>query len=160
MALDPYLAVIILAMLPTIEALGAITVGILVFGLNPAAVFALAFFFNTAVYFPIFGLLDKFYPRIRRISLIRRFVEGAHHKGHRQVEKYGYFGLTIFLALPIPFSGTWTGTLIAWLLGLDKKKAFVAVMVGVFVACLTALLLSLFAQEVLYALGAPRVSPI
>jgi len=68
--------------------------------------------------------------------------------------------LAIYLAIPLPLSGTWTGTLIAWLLGLDKRKAFFAVLIGVFVACLTALILSLFAQEILFQLGAPRVSPI
>ncbi len=155
-----YLIVIILAMFPTVEALGAIAVGILVFHLNPIAVFALAFTFNTLLFFPVFVFLNRFYSRLERFKSVKRVVEGARHRGHKQVERYGYFGLTIFLALPIPFSGTWTGTLIAWLLGLDRKKAFFAVMIGVFVACLTAMLLSLFAAEVLYWLGAPRASLI
>ncbi len=151
--IELYLIIILLAMLPVVEALGAITVGILVFHLNPVVVFILAFTFNSLVYLPILAFLDRFYPHIKKFSIIRRIVEGAHRKGHKQVEKYGYFGLTLFLALPVPFSGTWTGTLIAWLLGLNKKKAFLAVMVGVFTACLTATLLAVYVPELLRQLS-------
>jgi len=151
--IELYIIVILLAMLPVVEALGAIAVGILVFHLDPLAVFVLAFAFNSLVYFPIFFFLDRFYGYFKRFKIVRRIVEGAHRKGHKKVEKYGYFGLTIFLALPVPFSGTWTGTIIAWLLALNKRKAFIAVVVGVFVACLTATLLAVYVPELLKQLS-------
>jgi len=158
--MDPYIIVIILAMLPTIEALGAISVGILIFNLNPLAVFILAFTFNTILFFPVYATLQVFYKHVEKYKRVHNFVEGVRHKGKKVIDKYGFWGLTVYLALPIPFSGTWTGTLIAWLLGIEKKKALLAVMVGVFAACLFAMLLSLFAAGVLYWLGAPRASPI
>jgi uncharacterized membrane protein len=151
--IELYLIVILLAMLPVVEALGSVAVGILIFHLDPVAVFLLAFTFNSLVYFPIRWFLDNFYGYFKRFKIVKRLVENAHHKGHKQVEKYGYFGLTVFLALPIPFSGAWTGTLIAWLLNLDRRKAFFAVMIGVFTASLTATLLAIYIPELLRQLS-------
>ena len=48
-----------------------------------------------------------------------------------------------FVAIPLPGSGAWTGTLIAWIIGLDRLKSFVAITFGVIVAGLIILLVSL-----------------
>ena len=53
---------------------------------------------------------------------------------HGKVELYGYWGLLIFVAIPLPVTGAWTGTLGAWVLGMDKKKAILAILGGVLVA--------------------------
>ena len=54
------------------------------------------------------------------------------HKG--TIEKYSYWGVMIFVGLPIPGTGAWTGTLIASVLGLEPKKSFVAAVGGVLMA--------------------------
>jgi uncharacterized membrane protein len=63
-----------------------------------------------------------------------RFVENARKKVSPKVEKYGYVGLMIFVAIPLPVTGAWTGTLGAWILGMEKKKATLSIMLGVVIA--------------------------
>jgi uncharacterized membrane protein len=158
--MDPYLIVILLAMMPVFECMGAIAVGILILHLNPLAVFVLAFAFNVLVFFPVYGLLEFVYKgHLDKVGGIRRVVEGIRVKGKRVIDKYGFWGLTVYLAIPIPLSGTWTGTGIAWLLGIKKRRALLAITIGVFVAAVFVTVLSLFAAEVLYWLGAPTKSP-
>lgn len=51
-----------------------------------------------------------------------------------QIEKYEFWGLALFVGIPLPGTGAWTGSLIAALLGMKFKKAFPAVIVGIFMA--------------------------
>ena len=62
------------------------------------------------------------------------------HKG--QIEKYGYLGLILFVGIPLPGTGAWTGSLIASVLNLDRKKTFIAVMAGILMASVIMMLLS------------------
>ena len=64
---------------------------------------------------------------------LKRFTS-ARLKIHPEVEKYGILGILIFVAIPLPLTGAWTGTLGAWILGLDRKKTILAVVGGVVVA--------------------------
>ena len=54
------------------------------------------------------------------------------HKG--TIEKYSYLGVMIFVAVPFPGTGAWTGTLIASVLGLEPKRSFLAAVCGVIIA--------------------------
>ena len=66
-----------------------------------------------------------------------------------QIEKYEFWGLVIFVGIPLPGTGAWTGALIAALLRLDIKKAFLAIMLGVVVATV---IMSIISYGVLGAL--------
>lgn len=66
--------------------------------------------------------------------LFDRLVARAREKVKRPVEKYGYLGILVFVAIPFPLTGAWTGTLGAWILGMDRKKSMAAVAAGVLVA--------------------------
>ena len=60
----------------------------------------------------------------------------------RQIEKYGYLGVFIFVAIPLPGTGVWTGSLIASVLGLKPAKAIPLVILGNCVAGFIMLMLS------------------
>ena len=62
------------------------------------------------------------------------------HKG--QIEKFGYLGVVLFVGIPLPGTGAWTGSLIASVLNMDRKKTFLAVLVGLFMASVIMMLLS------------------
>jgi uncharacterized membrane protein len=62
------------------------------------------------------------------------FVERARVKLHRGVEKWGWLAVAAFVAVPLPITGAWTGTLGAWVLGLSKRRTLPAVILGVTVA--------------------------
>lgn len=76
-------------------------------------------------------LLERWEPYRR---LFDRIVERSRHKVQAKVEKYGYAGLILFVAIPLPITGAYTGTLGAWILGMDRRKTILAVFVGVIIA--------------------------
>jgi uncharacterized membrane protein len=63
-----------------------------------------------------------------------RFVEKARNKLSEKLEKWGWLGIAIFVAIPLPITGAWTGTLGAWVLGVSKKRTMTAVILGVAIA--------------------------
>jgi uncharacterized membrane protein len=67
-------------------------------------------------------------------KFFNRFVERAREKLHRGVEKWGWLGVAVFVAIPLPVTGAWTGTLGAWMLGLPRGKTLLAVILGVLTA--------------------------
>ena len=62
------------------------------------------------------------------------------HKG--QIEKYGYLGVVLFVGIPLPGTGAWTGSLIASVLEMDRKKTFIAVLAGIVMASIIMMILS------------------
>jgi uncharacterized membrane protein len=66
--------------------------------------------------------------------LFNRFVERAREKLRGGVEKWGWIGVALFVAVPLPVTGAWTGTLGAWILGLGKRRTLLAVTLGVICA--------------------------
>jgi len=141
MSLD-ILSVIITTMLPVAELRGGIPVGIIALGLPPALVIPLAIIVNCLIFFPIYFGLTLLYDRFFiRYSWARRLVDRVHRRGKPYLDKYGIPGLIILVGIPLPVTGAWTGTIIAWLLGLEWKRSFLAVCVGVVIAaCIVSLI--------------------
>ena len=79
----------------------------------------------------IFELMRKYLPRLN--GLVDKLERKAHLKG-RKVQKYQYLGLWLFVAIPLPGTGAWTGSLAAAFLGMRLKKAMPAVVLGVLTA--------------------------
>jgi uncharacterized membrane protein len=67
-------------------------------------------------------------------KLFERFVERARLKLRTNLERWGWLGLALFVAVPLPVTGAWTGTLGAWVLGLSRKRTLAAVITGVVIA--------------------------
>ena len=74
---------------------------------------------------------------MRKIKFFKKFVLWLDKKVEKkkgQIEKFGFWGIVAFVGIPLPGTGAWTGALIAAMLDMDKKKAFLACMLGVFIA--------------------------
>ncbi|WP_297515289.1 COG2426 family protein [Thermococcus sp.] len=68
---------------------------------------------------------------LRKVAhLYLYYVERARRKAHPYVERWGFIGLTIFVAIPLPGTGVWTGALAAYLLGIEKKQTVPALILG------------------------------
>ena len=63
--------------------------------------------------------------------LFEQFIERARNKLHEKVERWGWLGVAVFVAIPLPITGAWTGTLGAWVLGVSKRKTMIAIILGV-----------------------------
>ena len=70
----------------------------------------------------------------KRLNKIAKKIDKKVEKNRSTVEKYGYMGLILFVAIPMPGTGAWTGCLVASALKLNKKKSFIYIMVGVLMA--------------------------
>jgi len=80
---------------------------------------------------PVFNFLRKWGWFDRRIWPI---LAKTQHKIHPYVEKYGEIGVAIFIGIPLPGSGVYTGAFGSYLLGLDRRKFAIANVIGVLIA--------------------------
>jgi len=141
--------VLLITILPITELRGGIPLGISL-GLDPLFTFFMAVIANALIFFPIFFALRLFYDKLLfRIPLFDRYLDNLRKRGELKVEKYGFWGLFLFVALPLPITGAYTGTILAWLLGMDWRKAFPAVGLGVIVAGIIVLLITLEVIELI-----------
>ena len=67
-------------------------------------------------------------------KLFERLVARTRKKIEHRVEKYGYWGLTLFVGIPLPITGAYTGALGAWILGMKPRKTILAISAGVLLA--------------------------
>ena len=128
---------IVLSILPVSELRGAIPYAVYKgFSIPIAAIISIAA--NICIPIIAFLFLESLHRLLYKIPQYKRFfdrvVNRARAKVHTKVEKYGYWGLLLFVAIPLPATGAWTGTLGAWILGLSHKKAFFAIAGGVILA--------------------------
>ncbi|HDI02799.1 MAG TPA: hypothetical protein ENF95_01545 [Candidatus Aenigmarchaeota archaeon] len=128
------LTLALITAIPWIELRGSIPYGIGV-GLNPLFVFLLALMLNIALIPLIYFGLEVFYRGFFiKFKLCRKIVESVRKRGEKYVQKYGLWGLMIFVAIPLPGTGAYSGTALAWLLGMKSGKAFLSVALGVTIA--------------------------
>jgi uncharacterized membrane protein len=149
---------LLITVLPISELRGGIPLGILRYELDPLFIFFIAVIANALIFFPIFFALRLLYDKLlSRIPLFDRYLDNLRKRGEPKVEKYGFWGLFLFVAVPLPITGAYTGTILAWLLGMDWRKAFPAVGLGVIVAGVVVLLITLLIE--LGILSVPWIFP-
>lgn len=127
----------LVSMVPIIELRGGIPFGVAL-GLPYHLAFPFAVIGNVLpapfiiVYIrKIFMLMRRYMPRLN--GMVDKLEAKAHLKG-QTVTKYKYIGLWIFVAIPLPGTGAWTGSLAAAFLDMRLRRAFPAVLMGVITA--------------------------
>jgi len=135
--MNPIIMSILLSMAPVSELRGGIPWAISQ-GVNIYMAYVVCVLANIIVVPAIFFFLESLHHHLINIRIYKKvfdkFMERTRRKLHKKVEKYGYFGLTLFVAVPLPVTGAWTGTLGAWFFGMDKIKSFLAILLGVAIA--------------------------
>ncbi|MEA1910526.1 MAG: small multi-drug export protein [Spirochaetota bacterium] len=147
-----YIITAFLSLLPISELRGAVPYAI-ANGLSPMFTWFYCVLLNAAVGPLVFIFLSTFHKFLIRFSwyerLFERFVEKTRHKIEGKVKKYGYLGITLFVAIPLPITGAYTGTLGSWILGLEPKKTFLSVLIGVMISGTIVLTITYFGIEAL-----------
>ncbi len=145
--LPPVAVLIIIATLPFVELRGAVPIGILVYHLDWGVVLLASILGNLL---PIPAILwgappveawFRRFPRCDRF-LGRLFERTRARHGPRMV-RGGLVALIVFVAIPLPFTGAWTGALLVYLLDLPRTAALGAIAAGVTIAGVLMLALSL-----------------
>ena len=80
--------------------------------------------------------------KIKMFRKISRWLHKKADKNKKSIERYGYLGLLLFVGIPLPGTGAWTGCLVAALLNMDRKKSFLATLAGIIMASIIMMLLS------------------
>lgn len=138
--LKKYLLVFLVSMVPLIELRGSIPIG-LGMGLNPIWLYVICIIANMLPVPIIFFFARKVLVWGSDKKIIGKFftfcLEKGEKGGKKLQEKAGkglYWALFLFVGIPLPGTGAWTGTLAASLLDMDFKKSSLAVMAGVILA--------------------------
>ena len=136
-----YVIVFFISMVPLIELRGAVPYGITVLGLNEYVTLAVCIVGNMLPVPIIFFFARKVLEWGKDKKVIGGFFTFCLEKGHKGGEKLQQkagrglpFALLLFVGIPIPGTGAWTGTLAASLLDMDFKSSVIAVMLGVILA--------------------------
>ena len=139
--------IFLLAMTPIGELRLAIPIGLTVYNLNPLVVYFVSVSGNILAVFLILVFLGAFSRwSSRKIYFFNRFwswLFSKTRKNHlKNVSKYGVYILPFFVAIPLPITGGWTASLVAFVFGMPFKKAFPLISAGVLVAGLIVLFLT------------------
>ena len=129
----PKIVTTLLAMLPFTELRGALPWGVFVGKMNLQSAFFYAVLGNYLISIPLLLFLEpvsKYLSRYRMFDNFFKWLFMRTRKKSVQIEKYGFWGLVIFVGIPLPVTGAWTGSVAAFLFDLPRKKSFVAIFLG------------------------------
>ena len=140
------LIVFIISLMPILELRGGLLAAALL-GLDPIPAYIISIIGNVLPVPFILFLIVKILEWMRNCKLgffnkIANWLNEKVEKNKGQIEKLGYWGLLLFVGVPLPGTGAWTGTLLAAVLNMDKKKSFFTIMAGVFMASIIMMILS------------------
>lgn len=143
----------LVSMVPVIELRGAIPIATGM-GLSPFVAIPVAIVGNLLPIPFIIIFIKKIFAWMRKVSPklngIVDKMEAKAEKNKAKVLKYAFWGLTIFVAIPLPGTGAWTGALVAAMLDMPLKKAFPSVVLGVLIAGAIVAFVSYGAAAVLF----------
>jgi len=130
-------AVVAISALPIVELRGAIPVGIAAFKMPWWKVYLIAVAGNMIPIPIILLLLGPLSRFCMRFAVGRKFFDWLFVRTRRKsasIEKYEALGLTVFVAIPLPVTGGWTGAMVAFLMGIPFWKAMLYILLGVMIA--------------------------
>lgn len=140
------LVVFLISVMPVLECRLGMFTAIVLLQMNTFKGFLISFAGNILPIPFILLLINWIFEVFKKIPGLRNIVfrlEERTLKKRDKIDKYGIWGLLLFVAIPLPGTGGWTGALLASLLKLDKKKSFGVIALGVFIAGLIMTVLSL-----------------
>ncbi len=139
-----YVLLFLISLLPILELRGGLIAAAI---LNVPALwaFVVCFLSNILIIPFVLFLMEGILNFLSKFKFFKRIIDWLRNrtlKKKETIEKYGYLGILFFVAVPLPGSGAWTGCLLAVLLGLEKKKSFLAALLGVLIAGIIMLIFS------------------
>ena len=138
--LKDILWLVLITLVPALELRASIPLGIFTMkdALGWPAVVLVCVIANIILGWLVFAVLGPVFTFVRKWGWFDRriwpILERTRHRIHPYVEKYGEFGVAVFIGIPLPGSGVYTGAFGSYLLGLDRKKFAIANVIGVLIA--------------------------
>lgn len=147
------LVVFLISLMPVLECRLGMFTAIVLLQMNTFKGFIISFVGNIIPIPLILLLINWIFELLKKVPGIKKLVfwlEDKTLKKRDKIDKYGIWGLLLFVAIPLPGTGGWTGALLASLLHLDKKKSFLVISLGVFIAGLIITMLSLIVGNAVF----------
>ena len=138
------LIVFIISLMPILELRGGL-IAAAPLGLKPVESYIISMIGNIIPVPFILWFINRILEWMRtkkRLSKVAKWLDKKVDKHKGQIEKYGFWGLVLFVGIPLPGTGAWTGCLIAAVLEMDRKKALLAALIGIFIASIIMMLIS------------------
>ncbi len=129
--LPPYIKYVVLTLVPWVELRGAVPWAV---QQGEQLYLPLIIFTNMLIFFPVYFILEFVYERIPKGSWLHLKLERIREKAHPKVERWGVLGLALFIGIPLPGTGAYSGSVAGWLLDMEWHRAFAAVILGVLLA--------------------------
>ncbi|WP_048158714.1 small multi-drug export protein [Methanosarcina sp. WWM596] len=133
-----WLAVMVIGAIPISELRGAIPVAMGIYGMGPLEAYFLSVLGNLIPVVPLLLYLEPVSGYLRRYHIFDIFFTWLFARTRRNhtenFEKYGLFALTLFVAVPLPVTGAWTGCAAAFVFGIKFKHSLPAIAAGVMIA--------------------------
>lgn len=134
---SPQIITFLISMIPLLELRGSIIVAGSILRLPFFQTFIAAVIGNMLPIPFILLFIEKIFSYMKKVKGLKKFpdwIEKKAMKKSEQIEKYGYLGLFLFVAIPLPGTGAWTGSLLAVLFGMKPKKSLLFIFFGVLTA--------------------------
>ncbi|NQV04464.1 MAG: small multi-drug export protein [Candidatus Omnitrophica bacterium] len=147
--LSPKTIILFLSTLPVTELRASVPIGILLLGQSIGTVFFFSVLGNILPIAPIYFFLQPISKRLSRTRYMHRFFEWLFERARKRsglIEKYEVLGLMLFVSIPLPGTGVWTGCLIASLLRMRFIPTFLAATAGVIIAAIVVTTLTLIGK--------------
>lgn len=138
------LVVFIISLMPILELRGGLIAAALL-DLNPVSAYIISIIGNVLPVPFILWFINSILEWMRnskRFKKVAKWLDKKVEKNKDSIEKYGFWGLVLFVGIPLPGTGAWTGCLIASVLEMDRKKSFLAAAIGIVMASIIMMILS------------------
>ena len=115
---------------------------------------------NFLICIPILYLLsniEKFVFKYKILKSMLDFIYKRTRSKSKIINKYKYYGIMLFVGIPLPFTGAWTGCLASHIFGFNKRKTLLAAIAGLLISATIVLLITLFFQNFLSYIGYDHV---
>lgn len=135
--LNRELIVLITSMMPIFELRGAIPLAVLHFEMPVVTAYMISWIGNLLPILPIIYFLEPIRKALSHIKIMERFFTWLYARTYRRgkkVMRLGAIGLTLFVAIPLPVTGAWTGSVMAIIFDIKPRYAFPAIILGVTIA--------------------------
>lgn len=144
MALGKEILVFVISLMPILELRGGlIAASLLKLGLLKSFIITLI---GTLLPVPfILWFIKKIIDwmgNTKRFKGIAEWLNKKAEKNKPKIDKYGFWGLVLFVGIPLPGTGAWTGSLVAGLFEMDRKKSLLAVAIGSLIASIIMMIFS------------------
>lgn len=153
-----WLAVLIISAIPVSELRGSIPIAMGIYGMGPVEAYFLSVLGNLLPVIPLLLFLEPVSVYLRRYRIFDAFFtwlfSRTRQNHNESFEKYGLLALTIFVAIPLPATGAWSGCAAAFVFGIKFRHSLPAIAAGVMIAGIIVTAVTMTGMGLLELLGA------